>query len=196
MLPEIEYRENPKLSADHIEEAANLAYLAFEDFYGLFSGDRFKVVSIIADQLTNFSELSQHLVCFKSNKVVGFCSFYKIPEMSQRQMAGILGLFSVASDITESTKVLNQYRKHFAAPTGDGIYISRFVIDMHLRGSGLAAELLSNAELIFERNRAKQVRLHVRKQNEQALGFYAKAGYEPLENQDLGYTLFGKDLVR
>jgi ribosomal protein S18 acetylase RimI-like enzyme len=192
---QVEYCENPKLSARHIEQAADLAYVAFEDFYRLFSDDRFKMVTVIADQLRSFSELSQHLVCFQATRVVGFCSFYKSPEMSQRQMAGIRGLFSTANNIIESTKALGQYRKHFVAPSGDGVYISRFVIDKDLRGSGLAADLLSNAESIFQRNSAKQVRLHVRRHNEQALSFYVKAGYEPLENQGLGYMLLGKDLV-
>jgi len=190
-----DYFKNPTLSAQQREQAANLAYVAFEDFYDLFSEDRVKIVAVIADQLKSFSELNQHVVCFQATRVVGFCGFYNSPEMSQRQIAGIRGLFNTANNIIESTKALGQYRKHFVAPSGDGVYISRFVIDKDLRGSGLAADLLSNAESTFHAMGAKQVRLHVRRDNERALAFYIKTGYEPLGNQELGYSLLGKDLV-
>lgn len=127
--------------------------------------------------------------------VNGICAFYNITEMSERQTAGILGLLRAARDIVGSTNELSRYRKQFVIPTTDGVYISRFAIDKGMRGSGLASDLLHNAESNFQRLGAKRVSLHVRRDNKQALAFYVHAGYEPRVNQNLGYILLGKDLL-
>jgi ribosomal protein S18 acetylase RimI-like enzyme len=191
----VDFFEGPTLSELHLKQAADLAFLAFEDFYSLFSEDRSVMHSVIVEQLKSFSELNQHIACFQNNMVAGICAFYNITEMSERQTAGILGLLRAVRDIVGSTNELSRYRKQFVIPTTDGVYISRFAIDKGMRGSGLASDLLHNAESNFQRLGAKRVSLHVRRDNKQALAFYVHAGYEPRVNQNLGYILLGKDLL-
>ena len=96
MIEQYDILETPKLSKRNLLEAARLSYIAFEDFYNIFSKDNYKMISVISDHLNNFSELNQKLVCQHHNKLVGICSYYKTPEMNERQSSGLKALLEIS----------------------------------------------------------------------------------------------------
>ena len=156
MIEQYDFLETPTLSKRNLLEAARLSYIAFEDFYNIFSKDNYKMISVISDHLNNFSELNQKLVCQHHNKLVGICSYYKTPEMNERQTSGLKSLLEISGNIASSMRSLRMYRQNFSTPSNEGMYISRFAVNELYRGSGLALDLLKTAEKKFKKVGAKK----------------------------------------
>lgn len=194
MPGEIEFVETSELPGPHVEAAAQLACLAFEDFYALFTSRQDRLLAAVADQFRSYSELNQLVAVLGGGRVVGIGSYYALAEMPARQMAGARILFEAANDPALSATSLRRFSRNFTPPGDDGAYISRFAISVDKRGSGLAGQLLQEVEKVIRRRELTKVLLHVRRDNERALAFYSKAGYRPEDKGDLGYVLLGKDL--
>ncbi len=194
MAGQVEFIEVEALPEPHSMQAAELACLAFEDFYGLFSADRSKLIPVIAAQFRNYSELNRQVAAMENNRVVGICSYYPIAEMAGRQIAGVRSLLAVADDMIGSTKLLRGFKQNFADAEEESAYIARLSVSIDKRGRGLAGDLLEKAETVILKHGLVKVRLHVRKDNARALAFYAKAGYAALDTTNFDYILLGKVL--
>jgi ribosomal protein S18 acetylase RimI-like enzyme len=189
-----DYLEAVELPAAQAEDAARLARLAFEDFYGLFSSDPERLFPAIVAQFRNPSELNQVVAAVEDGRVVGIGSSYDAREMAERQMAGVRLLLEAADDHLAAARALREFRRNFAPPPADGAYLSRLVVAPERRGSGLAAELLARVERRAAGAGLPQLSLHVRRDNARALAFYARAGYRPADAGDLGYLLLAREL--
>lgn len=194
MSNNIEIFELSELPDSYLEKAVQLAYYSFEDFYSLISPCQEKLLPAISEQFNSLSELNQIVAAVEKERLVGIGSYYQLTEMSERQMAGMHSLLSVADDRIKSTKTLRSFMEQFKPPGEVGGYISRFAVSQEKRGTGLAINLINKVESVLRARDLKEIRLHVKKDNARALAFYNKAGYIAVDDQKQGYLLLGKTL--
>jgi ribosomal protein S18 acetylase RimI-like enzyme len=190
----VDFVQATRLAGTQARAAAELAFLAFEDFYSIFDADRARVLPAVVAQFETDSELNQVVAAVEGPEVAGIAAYYAAEEMAARQAAGLRLLLEVATDAGACVKGVRAFAAQFTAPGSQGAYISRFAVDPSRRGSGLAAELLRHAERAIAARGWRRVRLHVRHDNARGLAFYRKAGYGPADAGDRGYLLLEKVL--
>jgi ribosomal protein S18 acetylase RimI-like enzyme len=191
----VDFVEVTRLAPVQARMAADLAFLAFEDFYATFSRDRARVIPAVAAQFAADSELNQLVAAMEGPQVVAIGAYYAAVEMAARQAAGLRLLLEVAEDAGACVKAVRAFAANFTAPGDEGAYISRFAVATTRRGSGLAGDLLRHVEDAISRQGWGRVRLHVRRDNDRGLGFYRKMGYRPADAGGRGYLLLEKPLA-
>lgn len=176
-------------------EAAALAFLAFEDFYSIFSRDRSRVLPAVAAQFATESELNQLVAAVDDGRVVGIGAYYSAAEIAARQAMGLRLLLEVADDPGACVKGVRAFSTLFTPPGDAGAYVSRFAVAEPQRGSGLASLLHAHVESAITRRGWGRIRLHVRRDNVRGLAFYRKLGYRPADPGERGYLLMEKPLA-
>ena len=194
-MASIEFRDVTRLDAVQARAAADLAFLAFEDFYSTFSADPARVLPAVAAQFATDSELNQLIAAMDGPQVAAIGAYYAAAEMAARQAAGLRLLLEVADDPGACVKAVRAFAANFSAPGDAGAYISRFAVAPGRRGSGLAVDLLRHVEDAISRRGWTRVRLHVRRDNARGLGFYGKMGYKAADAGGRGYLLLEKTLA-
>lgn len=190
-----EYAEVTDLPGSDALRAAGLACLAFEDFYSHITSDRARLLAAIAKQFQASSELNQLVTVRVAGRIEGIGAYYDLRETASRQMEGMRMLLEAADDVPASARALRAFARNFP-PAGDaGGYISRFAVAPEARGGPIASGLLDRVESALRGLGLGEVRLHVRRDNARAIGFYRKRGFAPCGTGDLGYLLLRKPLA-
>ncbi|MBC8023815.1 MAG: GNAT family N-acetyltransferase [Burkholderiales bacterium] len=193
-MASVELFEATALAPAQAGDAAALAFLAFEDFYSIFSRDRSRVLPAVVAQFATDSELNQLVAALDDGHVVGIGAYYSAAEMAARQAMGLRLLLEVAEDPGACVKGVRAFSTNFTPPGDAGAYVSRFAVAESQRGSGVAGLLHAHMESAITRRGWGRIRLHVRRDNARGLAFYRKLGYVPADPSDRGYLLLEKPL--
>jgi len=187
--------ETAGLPPEHAAAAAELAWLAFEDFYAHVAASRERLLVAIARQFQAYSELNQLVAAFEGSRVIGIGAYYDLRETAARQIEGMRLLLEAAEDPVASSRALRTFARNFP-PAGDvGGYIARFSVAPDRRGTGIAQGMLDRVESALRGIGLGEARLHVRQENARAIAFYRNQGYEPTGPRALGYLLLRKPLM-
>ena len=182
-----------ELNENQLEILSGLIKKSAEQFYFLIptEGD---IIDFISESINNpDSDLSDCKAIMDGEKVVGALSCYETQELQGR----FLYYMRRVVDRNFHADLMN-YFKSIPSINSEGFYLSRIAVLDEYRGSGTAAKILSIFESISKERDFTNAFLHVHVDNERAIKFYQKHGYqiftEPFDKENHQYHLMTKEL--
>lgn len=162
------------------EQASELVFEAFEEYYRILSEDKTLLIKAIRSQFEEYTDINKMMFILMDNQCIGLVCYHDVTEKDERYLAGLKHLFSYVGYTKETVKKLQLFSKGFDTIETEGIYISRVCISEKYRGSGLAQELIN----FLVKSNESELYLHVNKNNSRAIYFYKKLGFNEVKHND------------
>lgn len=127
------------------------------------------------------SEIEQGFAAICGVEVTGIATFIKSELLPRARLIGAQALFRLLSE--QSGKhfrtSLKNYNTGFGPIPDGSIYLSRFAVDQHYRGKGLAGQMMNRflSSRHSDGDKRNKVFLHVDQSNHLGIAFYSKHGF-------------------
>jgi ribosomal protein S18 acetylase RimI-like enzyme len=168
------------LAADNAlrDELARLVLTSF-DLYGAVPVSAANRVHLIGEELlTDASECADGWCALVDGRPVGVICCYPVNELAVRQRTSLLSLMRGLTGEQRSMFRRSLFKRGYSVEPiirDNGLYISRVGVHSSYRGGGIGRRLIDRAVAEFG---AKEVFLHVDKNNLTAIGFYISLNFQ------------------
>lgn len=171
-----------KISANQKRIIIDNIYQSHKLYYKCFSKDIQKLKKIIYELLIDSkSDLYNHKIYFYKNKLIGFCSLYKLGEYKQRLLNNLIVIFSTQSnkEIQISMRNIKKYSKNFPSikKNKNAFYLSRILIIPKFQNKNFGSYILR------KNIKKKKVFLHLKSKNSIGKNFYLKNKFKILNKK-------------
>jgi ribosomal protein S18 acetylase RimI-like enzyme len=171
-----------QLSALEESQRLKSAYLVMESlptYYNVDGIEEPEMAAAVAHLIGKpGSEIERGFAALCGDNIVGILSFIPGQLLPRARLIGAQALIRLLP--SESAQLFRNHLRGYDAGFGrvpdQSLYLARFAIERHLRGSGLAAEMMNVYLSVEIESEAKPdfFTLHVDKENERAIAFYRK----------------------
>jgi GNAT superfamily N-acetyltransferase len=165
------------LSEEQLEQAAQLVFLAFSEYYSIFTHDVSRLRSSIVEQFRHPTEVDTGFASITADSCTGVVCYYDLAEQQGRQTLSLKALMDTTDTPTPTFRAIKDLAAQVPVISEEHMYLSRIAVGDRHRGTGLAQKLFDALRAQTAVHRKKSIALHVRRDNARAIAFYFHLGF-------------------